>query len=82
MQAISATQLRNNMKKYLDDVSSSGDVVIVSRTVEEEAVVLLSIKEYNALVETGHLISSSANKKRLEESIQQLKEGKTRKLDL
>ena len=82
MQAISATQLRNNMKKYLDDVSTSGDVVIVSRTVEEEAVVLLSIKEYNALVETGHLISSLANKKRLEESIQQLKEGKTRKLDL
>ena len=82
MQAVSATQLRNNMKKYLDDVSKSSDIIVVSRSVDEEAVVILSMSEYNSLNETGHLLSSDTNRKRLLESINQIKEGKTKKYKL
>ncbi len=73
MQLISITQLRNNIKKYLDDVSRSS---------EEEAVVILSMREYNSLNETGHLLSTSQNRQRLHESIEQIKKGKTRKFKL
>lgn len=82
MQAVSMTQLRSNMKKYLDDVSKSSDVIVVSRASENEAVVILSMKEYNALNETGHLLSTAANRQHLHDSIDQLKQGKTHSFKL
>ena len=77
MQAVSASKLRSNMKKYLDDVSKSSDALIITRAAEEEDVIILSMKEYKALNETGYLLSSAKNRERLHDSIDQLDNRKT-----
>jgi len=75
MIAANYTEFRTGLKKYLDEVENNNETLIIKRG-SGNGTVLISLDEYNSIVETMHLLSSKANADRLYESISQMKKGK------
>jgi len=83
MKSVTVSNFRSNLKTHLDEVSQNSEIIIIPRNnVEEEAVVVMSIAEYNSIIETEYLLSSKSNRKKLLKSLDELKQGKTRKVNL
>ena len=76
MIAANYTEFRTKLKAYLDEVEDNQETLIVKRG-SGKGTVVISLKEYNAMVETMHLLSSKKNADRLYESISQMKSGDT-----
>ena len=81
MNAVTYTDLRQNLKTYMDKVIQDNDPLIITRK-NNENVVLISIDEYNSLTETNYLLSNEANVKHLKKSIAQHKSGKIKAREL
>ncbi|PIQ08776.1 MAG: prevent-host-death protein [Ignavibacteriales bacterium CG18_big_fil_WC_8_21_14_2_50_31_20] len=75
MIAANYTEFRTDLKRYLDDVEDNNETLILKRKTGK-GTVLISLDEYNSIMETVHLLSSKANADRLYESIKQMKDGK------
>jgi antitoxin YefM len=76
MIAANYTEFRTRLKAYLDEVEYNQETLIVKRG-SGKGTVVISLEEYNAMVETMHLLSSRKNADRLYESISQMKSGDT-----
>ncbi len=75
MRALTYTALRGNLAKTMKDVCDDHDTVIITRK-KHDAVVMMSLEDYEALNETAYLLHSPKNTKRLLESIEELEKGK------
>jgi antitoxin YefM len=75
MIAANFSEFRTGLKSYLDRVEDENETLVVKRR-KGKGTVVISIQEYNSLMETVYLLSSRKNSDRLFESIQQMKEGK------
>lgn len=75
MDAVSYSDLRQNLKSYMDRVFNDHDPLIITRK-NNENLVLISISEYNSLMETNYLLSNEANAEHLMKSIAQYESGK------
>jgi antitoxin YefM len=81
MDAITYTNLRQNLKSYMDKVFNDHEPLIITRK-NNENVVLMSLNEYNSLMETNYLLSSKKNAEHLQRSIDQHKAGRIKERKL
>ena len=76
MIAANYSEFRKKLKNYLDNVEFNNETLIIKRGSGKGAV-LISLEEYNSIMETLHLLSSKKNAQRLYESIEQMQSGNT-----
>jgi antitoxin YefM len=75
MDVLTYSDARANLKDVMDRVVKDRTQVVVTRQ-KAEAVVLVSLEDWNAMEETMHLLSTPLNAERLRSSIRQLDAGK------
>lgn len=75
MRVVNFSDARNKLKSVLDQVVNDADYTIISRRDADDAVVM-SLEQFNGLMETVHLLKSPANAAHLAKSIEQYRSGK------
>lgn len=75
MTAITYTAARETLAATMDRVCLDHDPVIITRN-RDQAVVMISLEDYESLQETTYLLRSPANARRLMDSISELNNGK------
>ena len=81
MLAVNYTNLRENMKMYMDKVTDDYETMIVTRK-DNKNVVMLSEESYNNLMENVYVMGNKANYDWLMESKAQLEKGNIAAHDL
>ncbi len=74
MRVVNFSEARNHLKNVLDQVVEDLDFTVISRRDADDAVVM-SLDSFNGLMETVHLLKSSANASHLAQSIKQYQLG-------
>jgi antitoxin YefM len=75
MEVLTYSDARKNLKSVMDKVVADHSEAIITRR-NGEAVVMVSLSEWNSIRETEYLLSTPQNAKRLREGIEQLNAGK------
>ena len=81
MDVLTYTDARANLKGLMDRVVADVTQIVVTRQ-KAEPVVMVSLKEWNAILETMHLLSSPKNAERLITAIRELDGGNSAEHDL
>ncbi len=75
MKVINYTDLRMNLKKWLDSVVDDFEELVIKRK-DNKDLVLISMDEYRSLKETQYLLSGK-NREHILNSLEQVKQGET-----
>lgn len=74
MDVMTYTDARGELKAVMDRAIHDREPVVITRK-NREAAVMISLDDYNAMIETLHLLRSPENARRLRRSIDQLEAG-------
>lgn len=64
-------EFKADLKNFLDKVENDYDTLFLKRK-KGKGIVLMSLEEYNSLMETAHLLKSKKNRKRLKKALDEL----------
>jgi len=81
MNSITYTEAREKLSETINRVCEDHDPWVITKR-RDKAVVMISLEDYESLVETSHLLKSPRNARRLLESIEEIEKGKGRKRKL
>lgn len=81
MNAITYTEARENLATTIKRVCRDHNPVIITRK-REDAVVMMSLDDYESLQETSYLLRSPKNAQRIMASVKELAQGKGKKRNL
>jgi len=81
MNAVNYSELRTNLKSYMDIVYDNHEPLIITRK-NDENLVMISIEDYNSMIETDYLLSSEKNAEHLIHSMDAARNGRSIERDL
>lgn len=76
MKTVNFTELRKNLRSYLDGVINNTDTVVISRE-NGTAAVIISMDEYNAIKETEYIMQSPATMEAIRRASDELDRGES-----
>ena len=80
MQAITYSEARHDLKNVMDEACSNHEPILITRR-KGESVVILSLEDYESIMESEYLLSCPANAARLMQSLEESRTGKRTPLD-
>lgn len=76
MKAVTYSKARKNLRAIIHDVCKDSEPTIIVSNENNEQAVLISLEDYQNMEETAYLLRSPANRAHLEESLQNIEDGK------
>ena len=81
MDAITYTAARQNLAQLMDKITENHGPVIITRQ-KADAVVMMSLADFNSIQETAYLLGNPANAERLRASVADAAKGKLKTVTL
>ncbi len=81
MQAITYSEARHALKNVMDEACGNHEPILITRR-KGENVVLLSLEDYESIMESEYLLSNPVNASRLMQSLEEAKSGKRISMDV
>ena len=75
MNTTTMRDLRANMKAHFDQLEDNQEILIIPRNGSKDAIVIMTLSEYNSIKETEYLLSSTENRQVMEQAMKELDVG-------
>ncbi|WP_203638473.1 type II toxin-antitoxin system Phd/YefM family antitoxin [Levilactobacillus wangkuiensis] len=82
MQAVNYSNFRQNLKSYLQTINEDSEPFIVTTKDSKDDVVVLSVEEYDSLVETAKITSNAYLMDKIRRSDKQFSQGQFKEHEL